>query len=59
MLALDHVRLGEACGAGVLVQRDSGLLELFVQQRVSADIAGHLAHAVEQPRVVERWVHRW
>ena len=54
VLALDHVRFGEPRGAGVLVKRDSGLLELFSQQRVRADVAGHLADAIEQPRVVER-----
>ena len=33
VLALDHVRFGEPRDAGVLVKRDSGLLEIFVQQR--------------------------
>ena len=49
MRALDHVWIGESGGAGMLVKRDSGLLEVFAQQRVRADIAGHLADAVEQP----------
>ena len=31
VLALDHVRFGEPRDAGVLVKRDSGLLEVFAQ----------------------------
>ena len=54
VLALDHVRFGEPRGAGVLVKRDSGLFEIFAQQRVRADVAGDLADAIEQPRIVER-----
>ena len=40
--------------AGVLVKRDSGLLEVFAQQRVRAHVVGDLADAVEQPPIVER-----
>ena len=39
VLGLDHVRLGEPSDAGVLVKRDSGLLEIFAQQRVRAHVA--------------------
>ena len=31
VLALDHVRFGESRGAGVLVDRDSGVLKFFTQ----------------------------
>ena len=40
--------------AGVLVDGHLGFLELLAQQRVSAHVGGHLAHAIEQPRVVKR-----
>ena len=54
MLGLDHVRFGEPSDAGVLVNRDSGPFEILAQQRLRAYVAGDLADAVEQPRVVER-----
>ena len=54
MLGLDHVRVGEPSGAGVLVKRDSGLPEIFSQQRVGAHVAGDLPDAIEQPPIVER-----
>ena len=54
VLALDHVRVDEAGGAGVLVDGHSGPLELVAQERVRAHVTGHLAHASEQAPIVER-----
>ena len=54
VLALDHVRLGEAGGSGVLMEGHAGALELVAQGRVLADVAGDLADAVEQAPIVER-----
>ena len=54
VLALDHVRLGEAGGSGVLMEGHALALELVAQGRVLADVAGDLADAVEQAPIVER-----
>ena len=54
VLGLDHVRVAEPSGAGVLVKRDSGPFEIFAQQRLRAHVAGDLADAIEQPPIVER-----
>ena len=54
VVALDHVRLDEAGGSGVLVEGHAGLLELVAQERVRAHLAGYLAHAGEQTPIVER-----
>ena len=54
VVALDHVRVDEASGTGVLVDGHAGLLELVAQEPVPAHLAGDLANAGEQPPIVER-----
>ena len=54
VVALDHVRVDEAGGSGVLVDGHAGPLELVAQERVRAHLAGYLAHAGEQTPIVER-----
>ena len=54
VVALDHVRVDEAGGSGVLVDGHAGPLELVAQERVRAHLAGDLAHAAEQTPIVER-----
>ena len=54
MVALDRVRVDEPGCARVLVDGHPGLAEILVRQRVGTDLAGDLADAIEQPRIVER-----
>ena len=53
-LALDHVRVDEGGGSGVLVDGHAGPLELVAQQRVLAHLASYLTHAGEETPIVER-----
>jgi hypothetical protein len=46
-LTFDPVRVSEARGAGVLVERDSGKLEIGASQRVPAHVACDLSDAFE------------
>ena len=52
-LGFDGVRIGEARGAGVLVDGHSQGIDLAAQGRMRTHIVDDLAHAREQPGIIE------
>ena len=52
-LGFDGVRIDEACGAGLLVDRHAQTVQVLAPKRMRAHIVDDLADAREQPRIVE------
>jgi hypothetical protein len=52
-LGFDSVQIGEARGAGMLVDSHSQRINLPAQGRMRTNIVDDLAHPREQPRVVQ------
>ena len=56
IFAFDQMRVGKAGDACVLVDRHTSSLEVFAQERLSANRARHLAHTAKQAEIVECWL---
>ena len=52
-LGCDRVRIDEACGAGVFVDRHAQAVEVLAPSGMRAHIAGNLADAREEPGIVK------